>query len=409
MSYFGVYVLFAFFLLGFIINSFKGTCNPCAPCAKMSWFVLSLFSIFGFLLSSILLPVVVVAIEGCDTLHQLINNETFYNQTVNLLGAGAAAEYVSVCFYTPDGNLLEKLGVQDQLSLFDTIKQGIQDAGQFFDIDIPDSLVIPEQESLINQYKNGLLPVNSYVANQLNALNQFTDYNSPGTHQSCHEAQDTWVLNSANCSSPGYTVFINNGNPSQGYGQKECIGFDQYKTDGSSRYGGKFTGCPNQGSTGYSAYVSSYVNKFQSHMTSVNNVFDQLLTDLSTLNQTNKNFMIKAKEVLNPIMQFNTTAYAILDIISNNDTGLINNLNCKFIKTQTNQVIDGVCSGFLTNVFLVVALALGLGIVSLITILPVYCLSNMSSSKHTEHSFQDGTSIEFSAYGKNQVLLGHLP
>jgi len=171
------------------------------------------------------------------------------------------------------------------LNLFDEIFEALEQ-GEPYTEGNADSVVIPEQADLITKTKEGLYIDAEVITTDLATLNGYTD-------NSCEpDVEDTWALNSANCTSGADTIYDGTDN-TDGLGEATCIGLhDNYvgKTadDPSARYNGQFGGCSDVGSDSREDYIVAFATNFRDNREDIIDVFEDLETEFPNIEDANE-------------------------------------------------------------------------------------------------------------------------
>lgn len=160
------------------------------------------------------------------------------------------------------------------------------------------------------------------------------------------------------------------------------MGIMDWKNNDKLQYKNRYsvTSMPNCGfpnGMNYSDFVVQSLQGFETHMDSVDTVFSVIEEDLNTYSATNDQYMDEIRTVVNPLIQANETVFTILDLLGNNQTGIIPNFNCSFIRISGQTFVDNVCVSYLSNFFMSVILMLVLGVVTLIALIPVFCVTKV--------------------------------
>jgi hypothetical protein len=254
----------------------------------------------------------------------------------------------------------------------------MQNVSSYYNLSIPDSFVIPIQYAYINLLKTGQLPANAVVAAELVDLNQYTNSQYSASLYSCNDSQDTWQLNSINCTVSEGEIFLSNDSATFDYGSPTCMSFNQYANfQPSDRYNNKYQSCAAQNNVSYDNFVMGFIGGFQNHLTDMSQVFGDIQNDLDTVNSTNEQFMQEARSLAQPLLAVNSSVLDILNLVGNDQTGLMSNFNCAFLKSNGQDVIDHLCIAYLPDLFLVSACIVVFTFLALIALFPVYLLEKM--------------------------------
>jgi hypothetical protein len=383
----------------------------CLKSMKFARGFLSFVLIVIFTLSTIIFPALIVATETCNTAEVAFKNETVFTAIAKIFVSDYEksnySTYAHTCIFG-NGDILTDLGVSQQMANLSSIFNQIQNFSAYYNDSIPDSIVIPYEESTIDSFKYGILPVSSSVLKTLVALNSFTNREYSQEKYQCSETGDAWQLNSTNCTVANGTEFTSADPASFNYGEPTCMSFDQYSSyQPTDRYGAKYSTCPAQQGIPYDTVVLGLVQGFQNHMTDVNQVFTSLENDLNTVNGTNAKFMQEAKSLVEPLVDINTKALELLTFVGNSSTGLLSEFNCLFLQANAQNTVDHVCVSYLPDLFVVSICILIFGIIALLALFPVYFLEKMcvqDKEKSREERIRENEAEHHRILLRNEII-----
>lgn len=308
----------------------------------ISWCLLGLFTILGFLLASILYPVSILAVEVCDLFSAILNDQTFLKNTFSTFGLSSdIGDTLNTCIFG-SGIILEKFGVADKLGLLNDTLNLLNKVSSYTGTNAPDSIVIPIQQFYVGQFIDGSAPDSQYMVTDLATLNGQTSSASCGM-------KDKWYGNSKNCTSSDGTVFTAGSAANSGVNSATCLGIwdswsqrSGYAADASTRYGT----CPGAASA---TLLTGFVNSRK--QAADNSHFGKVQADLNTLQSDNGLFMTELKSMLTGFSSIQTTISSIVSDLTDPTTGIISNANCQFIKPNLNRIYDALCVGVITNMY----------------------------------------------------------
>lgn len=301
--------------------------------------------------------------EGCDAAQTALKNSTIFEGYINAsnLDNPDFNLYVGTCFFG-DGYIVGDLDISDQLDDLNTIYTQVQDLSGFANLSIPDSYVIPIQQQYIGLFQNGELPVTTNVGKELMQL----DYLTGGNPTTTCFARDIWVLNSINCTSAYGTPFESALGAQDNFGQSTCIGFDQYENfTGSQRYSAQST-CVNN------TFIVPQITGFKNHLSQVKTLFTNVQTSLNNVSNYNDQYMSQIRSAVEPLDDISNNVLNILNMVGNNQTGLLSNLNCTFLQTNSKDAIDNLCIAYLPILFVTSICILAFATAALLGLLPIF-------------------------------------
>ena len=322
-----------------------------------SWCVIVLMTLLGFIIVTLTMPLSIVLVESCEVFKLTLTDEDFFNDVTDLIFSGGSSDTKSIlhtCFYG-SGLALDELGLTNDLSYFDTIYDQLDAVNNIIPLDgtyttsnPPPSVVIPAQQTIVDNTLSGELVDSSYTVTDLKTLNKGTN----SAYYSCISLQDTWVLNSASCAT-GYT-FLSTDAETEHVGSKTCLGFvdawmDPSTKDISLRYTTTYfqTSCTNPSST----TIKNLVNGFVANRNDITSDFTSIQTDLQTVADRQKDYSAEVLTFVNKIKQVQTDVAALKDSLVGETNGVIPNTNCKFIGTDLRKLQVGMCATFASSLY----------------------------------------------------------
>jgi len=367
-------------------------------CFQKCFRFLCIFLLFLILFSIVIVgagvPYVIFVREVCDTANKTFTNETLYSNFVSSFIDNSAQflNYSNTCLFQ-DGDLLNVFDAKDNFSSFNTISDSINTINTNI-VPVPDSVVIPEQVQIIQLLKSGEGFTNPEINSSLISLNKFTNYQNSGSTQPCHESQDTWVLNHANCTNTTGKVLKSTDAPTSNYKKLTCIGFDIFKSHNSTdRYNyTTFAKCPNVAGQNFSSFVSGFAASFQNHSAQVSQLFTQLSTNLVTANKTNTKFIAEQNSLIQPLLNIDAETLSDIETLGNSQTGLIMNMNCAFARNSTQNLADNICVYNFPSIFWSLILALIFAICASFMIIPLKNLDKIER-KHLKDKHRQEESL----------------
>lgn len=375
-------VTLAFSLIAIISMVLVKFCNIKLfnKCAHVSWCFLGLFTILGFLLASILYPVSIVSVGLCDVFNSLLNDRTVLQNTFKTFSLdGSIGDTIDTCFYAEKKSILEKFGITDKIGLLNETLSYLDQVNQFVPgSNVPDSLVIPVQQFLVTQLTEGTMVDSSNTLDDLTALNAYT------TSPSGCSIRDTWLLNSANCTTSQGTKLTATDGATTNSGSATCIGmYDAwlpratYSADTSARYSAPLASC--NGPT-----VITFVNSFINNRDQAKTLFTEIQGRLTDISDANADFMTKVRSFTDRFTNVNTTINTISSQLLDPNTGILSNAECGFIRTSLNRVYDALCVGIITTLYQTSVVLIVLSFFSLFGTFFIFCVAKRALIQNDE-------------------------
>lgn len=371
-----------------------------------SWCVIILMTLLGFLIVTVTMPLGVVLIESCEVFKLTLTDEDFFNDVTDLLFSGGSSDTKSIlhtCFYG-SGLALDELGLTNDLSYFDTIYEELDKVNQIIPLsgsytaaNPPPSVVIPAQQTIVDNTLDGTLVDSAYTTTDLKNLNKVTNSAS----YSCISVQDTWVLNSGSCVS-GYT-FLSGDAETKNYGSKVCIGFVDAWMDPTTknidlRYiPPKF---PASCTSPTVTTVKNFVHGFENNRDDITTQFGFINTDLGTVTTKQKDYSKEVLTFVNKIKQVQSDVAALKDSLVGETNGVIPNTNCKFIGSDLRKLQVGMCATFASSIYQSSVVMVVMSVFAFLATIFTFCLakrfslgikkdSKVDPNKHNEMAKDD--------------------
>ena len=335
---------------------------------------MSIFMILGFLVSAVTFPVSIVLMESCEVLDAALSESTYLHTALGSFNVESdAIDIVDTCFFK-DGELLEQLGVKEELTKFDTIFDELEKAkeGNVFTEtgNLPRSFVIPIQMDYVEGVRDGKYLDSEETAIDLAKLNGLT-------HKGCTSINDLWVINSINCT---ITKFVNGDGVNGKKGNNVCIGLDEWgNLDISVRYSG-LASCQTEATS-----AIPIVQGFMAHRDEIEDLFNGIATDttnsLKSVNEKNEEYMNLVEDMNDKFQKVNTDLKTIQSAFTDPDTGIVNNANCKFLKVSLKRLTDTMCVSFVSSLYQTTICILIVSFCSFFGSFFVFCLAKRLNVK----------------------------
>jgi len=334
--------------------------------AHISWCLLGLFTIFGFLMASILYPVSILAVEVCDIFNAILNDRPFLKKTFDSFSISTDVfKTIDTCFYG-SGNILDQVGGVNQLSLLNSTVDQLNVVKQFnySTNGLPKSIVIPIQKQYVAQFINGQAPDGQPAITDLATLNGQT---SPGC------VKDTWYLNSANCSNNGQVISSTDAAGTNA-GSQSCLGV-------VDSWGGRGAGYTAATTTRYGTCPGTTTVNLLNNFVSSRNVaadsthFGGIKTLLDTLDADNNLYMRSIEDMVQNFTKINDAISGIMSDLTDPNRGILTNVNCQFIKPNLNRIYDALCVGVITNMYQTSVVLIVLSFFTLFGTCFVFCVA----------------------------------
>jgi hypothetical protein len=269
-------------------------------------------------------------------------------------GGGDAQDTIYTCLHG-SGNILEKLGVKEQLGYFDTIFEQLDKAKDYFPSSrgtIPDSVTIPINKDLVTKTKTGIYPDSATSTERLVSLTARTKASASGACVSGIE--DTWLFNSLNCTDGSYgnTYRFADGDAG-GIPNPTCVGLNEYagRNIGARYLASHYATCPQVNSQNQDVYVRSFVNNFLTQRTQVTSLMGTLETKINTIQTKNTQFMDALFQITAPFDSINGNIRQLHSALADKQNGILANAKCTFIKTGLKNFYNAMCVGFISSIY----------------------------------------------------------
>jgi len=380
--FFGLAAVLSILIFIGVINTFTVKSDIGFKMLKSSRTCLNMILLVIFAGSAVIFPVMIAAVEGCNTTEVALKNQTLVDGIfLKFVGEGYIknkySQYVQKCVYG-DGDFLSFFNVQHEIW---QVAYDMEEVNYYVDLFnsslSEDSLALPDTYDLLYPLLYGEEYVTEGIEDALYTLSTYTNKELSKEKYGCDESGDTWLLNSTGCNSTTGTVFHSSDAAGYNYGNPTCMSLDQYIYKSGDRYGDKYAQCPAQEGVSYAQVVQNRVTGFQDHMTDVRSVFQQIKRDLDKLNRTNLEFMTEARGIIEPMGIINDRANGLIDYLNNSDTGLVSNLNCAFMQPNGQTFLDQLCVAYIPSLFMVGICCVGFGVIALLAMFPIYFLEKL--------------------------------
>jgi len=337
----------------------------------LGWCLIYILTMLGFLLAVLTYPLSVVMIEACQVVDAVLNNDAYFEKTMDTAGPdGVARDAIFTCV-RGDGNILDQFDIQSQMGYFDTIFDNLNSISGSFDIDATTpmpSFVIPFQYDLIDGFTTGRYIDATATGQDLGLLNFKVDHDST----SCTMMEDVWALNSLNCTSDKGTKFVNADSDASNAGSPTCIGFDQWNLHNiNNRYTVGTFGClASDVST-----AQTLVSRFVTARGQVNTIMTSVKSDMDNINAAHTAFANSFLSVLHKFRDLRDDLLVMQDSITGPDNGIIANANCKFIGTDLSLLTDSMCVGFISSLYQTSIVIIITSFFTMFSMAAIFCLA----------------------------------
>ncbi len=321
-----------------------------------SWMMIGLLMTFTWVLATLLWASAIAVNDVCGVADAILANSSFYNETANKFFPDAEYAYAKELLYSclhGDGDVLEVLGQRESLAPYEAMFSGLNNVQNLTEDfgPVPDSIVIPAQQFEVSQIEVGFVSDDPLTDTDLVKLNTFTHSDTNG----CTQVEDTWILNSGNCTGTMGTVFAETSAADFNVGNPTCIGFNAWGTKQIDvRYNTDTFPQPSCGLIeGDDADVglTNYVDSFVTHQQNVATVFGNVqsgLTDVSTANADYMNTVTAATANIAPVWDQTSQIYPLL---GSPQTGILMNSDCSFLIETFQMVEDQACVYLLPGIY----------------------------------------------------------
>lgn len=319
-----------------------------------SWCIINLMTLFGFLIATLTLPVSIIVVESCEIFQLTLNDQDFFETVTDKLfsgGSSDAKDILNTCFYG-SGKALDELGLTEDLNFFDTIYVELDKVNTLINFDTygsanpPPSLVIPVQQTLVNNVLSGVIPDKDTTATDLARLNQGTNT----AYYSCISLKDMWMLGSTACTDSSYLTFASGDSETANLPGKTCLGFDNWGSkDITVRYTTTYfpTSCTNPDLT----TVQAFVNGFVANRNKVTSYFNAIKTDLGNVATAQHDFAVEVGSYLDSLRAVRNQVASLKDSLIGETNGLIPNTNCKFVGNDLRKLQVAMCASLGSSMY----------------------------------------------------------
>lgn len=322
----------------------------------VSWCTISILMLAGFILASILVPLGILTMEGCDIYNDIISSKNEFATYTEVIPSDVNFKLQTCLFGT--GDLLVEYGIKNQVDELDNITRSfhklskLSEKNSNFSLSSSNILISAWQEE-VDSLKNGL--ISDYIDSDNNnsffsidIFNKWSDYGVSGSFQSlsCSETMDNWVFNFSNCTYE--TKWISGSNPSYLYGDSVCIPMEDFDSSSfNTRYSSIYSIC----GSNISDNNKNYFNSLKNYDTSRRILFNNIGIDLTNLVASSDNYNEK-------LLNFNDTIYNFLGNIENfvsnisdPKSGLISSFNCGFLRSSVRDSYNSMCVSLFVPIY----------------------------------------------------------
>ena len=335
--------------------------------------------VFAWVLSTIVYMMTILAGEACEAAERFVTDQSFFNQVLAKFFPGAeytvGKQLLSNCLFG-DGDVLTALEAREPFEPYEemftaldnttSLNESIQSA--------PGSITIPPQQFLVSQLQTGLISDSPETNTDLLSLNSFTNRRT----NPCTEMQDTWVLNSANCTEEMGAIFTANSVAGFNIGNPTCIGFNIWgNRQIEERYNVETFPpiCDEIGGMEADIGLGNFVNSFIVNRNQVENVFENVQVDLTAVSNANANLMNTITTTAANIASVREQTAGLYQLLGDRTTGVLRNSFCGFIKTSYAVFEDMLCVNFVTGVYRTMITVIITSFFGVFAMLALCCLS----------------------------------
>jgi len=321
-----------------------------------SWCMLGLLMTFTWVLATILWAASLAVNDVCRTADLLIADPEVYNATADKFFPEPEYAYAKSLLYTclhGDGDILRTLGEREQLAPFESIFLGLANTANLTESvqTVPDSIVIPQKQFEVSQIEAGFVSDDPLTNTDLAKLNSFTHSES----NSCTQVEDTWILNSGNCTANLGAIFASSSAAGFNVGNPTCISFDAWGTKQIDvRYNTNTFPQPTCGLIeGDDADIglTNYVDSFVTHRQNVATVFGNVQTGLTGVETANAEYMDAITAATANTAPVRDQTSQIYPYLGSPETGILPNSYCGFLVETFEWVEDQACVRLLPGIY----------------------------------------------------------
>jgi len=353
----------------------------------LNWCIVIILTIFCWILATFFLPSSVVMLEVCGVIDLSLNDQPYFEKALGQFFDGdsqQAKDIALTCLYG-DGKALETLGLDDKIDYFDTIYDEIDKVKEYIPLDgtydaanPPPAISIPLQQWYLGAVYDGLIPDSETTVNQLITLNQYVNSQT----SSCTTAKDTWIINSANCTTSHGNVFGLSSPDTYDIPNPTCVGLDAWTRNGNLRY--TLANYPDGCGTVDRTYVQKFVNGFVQHRTNVKNLIkdsaSNIKDSLDDVEAAHRTFAGNIMSFVDEIIDVKEDLQDLEASLVGDERGLIPNTNCQFIKTDLNNLQRSMCVGFVATIYQTAIVMIVTSFMAFISTIMIFCLAKKFSS-----------------------------
>jgi len=318
----------------------------------LTWCLLGILMILGWILSSILFPTSILLVESCGVITSFLNDKTFYNSAMGTIAKGndQIKDTISLCLFDTDKDMLKNFNVQDQLGFFNTIFTQLDNAKQYFrpPSGTPTSVAIPANQDLVTKTGAYKIPDSQ---TSTDALTKLTSKTKATVNTCASGVQDTWIFHNTLCTSDMGTALLNSvdNHDNWNLGSATCIGLDQWVSHAGNRYtSSNFGSC-----SGTEVAINTFVTNFKTNRADIDGIFGaaKMQADLTTISSKNDIFVGKVYDLTDFIQPIQTQVQALYDTLQDPDKGLLHNVQCGFVGDGLRMISNAMCVGFISSIY----------------------------------------------------------
>jgi len=306
----------------------------------------------------VLIPASIFFMESCEIVTDAFTSSSEMKSFLSAIIGDTDSDRLDVCLFQ-DGDINKLFNMSDALSNINAVTQSFNN---FTNETLNGSYVIQNESAYVNQILEFVVDPIGIGANDysspsyvLEDLNLWSDYSLSSSEQAahCNVSQDRFVFNYSQCAA--YTThFSTSGAFNQDFTNKICINVGDLGTSTSNiaaRYGTSFDSCtPVSGNTVGTTVKSIYsaeVRQLDLYQADVITTFTQILNDYQSYDTLNNEYQYNLSALSNRTMNgLKTSINGILNLVSNNQTGLIAGLNCTFLRRDADDMVNSLCVVF---------------------------------------------------------------
>jgi len=361
-----------------------------------SWCTLGFFMLVGWLVTTLIFAVTVIVSESCDVGNGITKDPVFFNKTFGYIDNAFDIEesdfnrtrdVLYTCFHG-DGDLAKELNLSSNVADFNQIFTTVDEFSTLASNTIgslPASAAALVFRAYLNQIKAGTIPDSAqYTAPDLLILNALTRSDT----NPCTSVKDAWVLNSQTCTSSLGNTFTSQSSATYNLNSKTCIGENMWTAAGNNidnRYtSSQFPefGCPPIGGQAMYRYVQRYVRSLAKNRAQTNVAVNRILQDLDKIDVLNNEFKAGTQAVPTEIQSLNAIVVSLFSELTA-PNGIINTVNCKFVRNDFEILLDNACTGLGGNMYQITMVYLVLSFATLAGVSMLFLLAKRSAAATT--------------------------